>query len=237
MRNEWWASPLPLVGTGLTKGFGERSLWGAINLAIEPGEMVAITGPSGSGKTTLLNSIGLLEPLDSGTLSIGGRSLRFSHARERRNFYRHGVGFLFQNYGLVESWSVVDNLNLALTYSPRSRIERRDARSAVLELLNIDSLANHRIFTLSGGEQQRVALARLLLQNPRLVLADEPTASLDTANADMVIEQLRSLRDRSAIVLVSTHDPRVIAACDRQISLPGAARLPRMGLDADLIPA
>lgn len=225
MRHEPWATTHALVATGLAKSFGDHLLWHAIDFRIEPGEMVAITGPSGSGKSTLLNCIGMLEPLDAGSLVVGNWSLRIDRVRERRNFYRHGVGFLFQNYGLVESWTVLRNLNLALTYSRLSRVDRRTARSAAMDQLEIASLADRRVFTLSGGEQQRIALARLMLQKPRLILADEPTAALDEANARGVIERLSSLRDRGGIILASTHDPKVIRACDRQIDLAGVTSL------------
>ena len=215
------AAPLPLVARGLSKSFGDRLLWEGIDFRAEPGEMVAITGKSGSGKTTLLNCMGMLEPLDAGRLRIGDRPLRFDRARARRDFYRHGVGFLFQNYGLVEMWTVRANLNLALTYSHLTKEGKHQARREALTSLEIAELADRRVFTLSGGEQQRVALARLLLQVPSLVLADEPTAALDDANAENVIRHLGNFRSNKAIVFVSTHDPRVIEACDRSIRLPG----------------
>lgn len=210
---------LHVTADHIGKDFSGRSVWSNISFRVSPGCMVAITGQSGSGKTTLLNCIGLLEEVSSGTLSMGDFDVSRLNRRKKKLFYRNVLGFLFQNYGLVESWSVNKNLSIALEYSKLDRNEGRIAKQRALEKVNLSEIKDERIFTLSGGEQQRVALARLLLKRPSIILADEPTGALDDKNSQVVMDVLRECSSAGVSVLISTHDNRVVDRCDDSISL------------------
>lgn len=199
------------------KSFGGRKVWDNLSFQAERGEMVAISGPSGSGKTTLLNCVGLLETLDNGRLRIGRQDVSRLNQRQKRRLFRDYIGFLFQNYGLVDSWTVDQNLDVALTYSKLRKRDKAREKSKTLARVGLTGREREKIFTLSGGEQQRVALARLLLKRPKLILADEPTGSLDRANADTVMAILSDCASDGSLVMISTHDPLVIAKCDRTI--------------------
>lgn len=204
---------------GIRKDFAGAAVWSDVTFEVTPGEIVAITGVSGSGKTTLLNCVGLLEPLSGGSIRIGSQVISNSAGRARRLFFRRTAGFLFQSYGLVDSWSVSRNLDVALEYRKHSRAERRSLKSSALAKVGLDGKEDQRIYTLSGGEQQRVALARLILKRPRLILADEPSAALDKDNSAMVLRVLREQANRRAIVLVATHDQGFADQCTRTLSL------------------
>ncbi|MGO4583789.1 ATP-binding cassette domain-containing protein [Arthrobacter sp. 2RAF6] len=208
-----------ITANGIGKRFGTRRLWTGLSFVAHPGEMVALSGPSGSGKTTLLNCIGLLDTLTEGTLHLGRQDISRLNQRQKRRIFRHQTGFLFQNYGLVDSWTVDQNLDIALAYSQLRGREKTNKKLAALDRVGLGSRRNERVFTLSGGEQQRTALARLLLKQPKLILADEPTGSLDRDNADTVIGILSECAEAGALVLISTHDPRVVEQCDRTIFL------------------
>lgn len=190
-----------------SKTLGERTLW-SLSLDFAPGTMTSIVGPSGSGKTTLLNCLGLLDPLSSGSISYGDRQIQDSGAAEQRRLRRESFGYLFQNYALVEQWSVQRNLLLPLRRLPVSSREREARIAKALRKVGLRGREKSPVHSLSGGEQQRVALARLTLHEPDVVFVDEPTASLDDANADLVLAHLMALAEGGATVIVSTHDPR-----------------------------
>ena len=213
-----------LTATSISKEFKGKTVWSDISFCVDPGTVVALTGSSGSGKTTLLNCIGLLESVTTGTISVGEVKLNSLNSRGRRNYFRDTVGFLFQNYGLVESWSVDRNLDIALEYSGLERKEKAVAKSAVLHRVGLAASSNNHIFSLSGGEQQRIGLARLLLKKPSLILADEPSGALDDSNAEIVADVLRECSAAGAVVLMSTHDARMVQRCDESIALPDRAR-------------
>lgn len=218
------AAALPVRVECASKSFGRRRLWTDVSFDVHGGQMIALAGPSGSGKTTLLNCIGMLEKLDSGKLSYGGHDATRVGAATRRRLYRDAIGFLFQNSGLVDNWSVRENLRIALD---RRRIPRSDQHRRLddaLEQMGLSGFADDAVHTLSGGEQQRVGLARLLLKEASVVFADEPTASLDHGNADIVVAALRHLADRGAAVVISTHDDQVVAASDGVVQLVGESR-------------
>jgi putative ABC transport system ATP-binding protein len=207
-----------LIGVG--KSFGERAVIRELDLVVEPGEMLAITGPSGSGKSTLLNMIGLLEKADRGEVRLfGERGLRVG-SRKATRILRYRLGYLFQNFALVDGDSVDANLQIAQAYAKGSREARKEARAAALQAVGLANTGGQKVYQLSGGEQQRVAIARLMLKPCDLVLADEPTGSLDAANADAVVQMLRDLNARGKTMVVVTHDDRVAAMCQRTITLP-----------------
>lgn len=206
--------PHDLVVQGMTKTFGTRALWTDLSFTLPGATMTAVRGPSGSGKTTMLNCIGLLEPFDAGTIRLGGRALAPATRSSARARHRDLLGYLFQNYGLVESWDVRRNLLVPLRNRPVPRSEWARAIEAALARVGMGGAERERIYTLSGGEQQRIALARLILKAPSLVLADEPTSALDSGNADLVMTILAELAESGALVVVSTHNDSVAQRCD-----------------------
>jgi putative ABC transport system ATP-binding protein len=207
-----------LIGVG--KSFDGRAVIRDLNLVVEPGEMLAITGPSGSGKSTLLNMIGLLEKADRGEVRLfGERGLRVG-SRKATRILRYRLGYLFQNFALVDGDSVDANLQIAQAYAKGSREARKEARAAALQAVGLANTGGKKVYQLSGGEQQRVAIARVMLKPCDLVLADEPTGSLDAANADVVIQMLCDINAQGKTMVVVTHDDRVAAMCQRTITLP-----------------
>lgn len=188
-----------IEGINLTKSFGEKVLFKGYNFKINTGEMVCFSGKSGSGKTTMLHMIGMLETYDEGQILINGK--KCSRYRDKLNFFRSEVGFLFQNYALIENKTVLDNLELV---QPKYRTQ--NSIEDVLEIVNLKDKMNQKVYTLSGGEQQRIALARLYLKKCSIILADEPTGSLDQENADRVMETLFDLNTKGKTVILVTHD-------------------------------
>ncbi|MFT4218076.1 MAG: ATP-binding cassette domain-containing protein [Micropruina sp.] len=208
-----------IVGRGLSRQFGRRVLWGNLDFTVEAGQMVALTGPSGSGKSTLLNCVGLLERVSVGSILVNGHDITSFHAAAARRFRRDTVGYLFQNYALVENATVAENLAIATAAQRRSTRRAAPLASDALRQVGLHGRETEPVYRLSGGEQQRVALARLIVKNPSIVLADEPTGALDRGNADMVVQALRAFADRGCAVLVATHSDNVAGACDGRIDL------------------
>ena len=196
----------------LCKSFGDKVLFTDLSFTADAGEFVVITGRSGSGKTTLLNILGGLESPDSGTVLIDGKSI--SDRKFRRVFYSDTVGFLFQNFALVENKTVRQNLEMVMK-GHRSGISVEEALKAV----GIADKAEAKAYTLSGGEQQRVALARLIFKRCSLILADEPTGSLDSENEDEVLRILHSFCDMGKTVITVTHSTKIISMEKRVIRL------------------
>lgn len=201
---------------GVTKRFGDRAIFENLDLAVEDGAFLVVTGASGSGKTTLLNVMGGLEKPDAGAVFADGQPLR--GRRRTLLFHRRRAGFLFQNYALMEDATVRRNMLVALAYRKAdSRSERAAAVERALATVGLPGVQGKKVYQLSGGEQQRVALARLTLQDPAYVFADEPTGNLDAANRDLVLGRLAALNAAGKTVVVVTHDPAVAnAACVTQ---------------------
>ena len=192
---------------GLTKSFGDRPLWSGISFTLRSGEILALRGDSGSGKSTLLNAIGMLTGVNAGTVSYAGRRLHVGR-RDSRRIRVETIGFLFQDYGLVEDATVAENLDIAAR--PRIFSPRRDY-STTLARFGLAGRERSRVYLLSGGEQQRLALARLCVRPTPIVLADEPTAALDAGNAEVVLETLREFAGEGRIVILATHSDEVAA--------------------------
>jgi len=196
-----------------------------VDITIEAGEIVAIMGPSGSGKTTLMHILGLLHQPDldrtpAGSLEIGGRDMTKLSDGARTRARAEQLGFVFQSYNLVPTLSAAENVALAAHYAGIAGSRGRTEALAALDLVGLGDRATHRPSELSGGEQQRVAIARALVNQPQLVLADEPTGNLDSARAAEVLELLRRFnRERGQTFLIVTHDPEVGAAADRIIRM------------------
>lgn len=184
---------------------------GGIDARADPGEVVTLVGPSGSGKSTLLACVAGLEPFDEGEVRIGEVSLAGASRARRREVLERDIGILFQNYGLVEEWTVEENLGVVRRLRRRSRLERSEAMVEALERFGLDEgVLDTRAATLSGGEQQRVALALLRLQSPRLVLADEPSSALDDDNCARLLDFFDEHARGGGAVLVATHDARIV---------------------------
>ena len=197
----------------LTKRYAKREVIKDLSFSIADGEFVCFSGKSGSGKTTLLNMIGLLEEPTSGRILFDGKEIR--GGRARIDFYRNRVGFIFQNFALVEGKTVAQNLNLVKKNCRQDGITVEEALSQV----GMEEKLYSKVYTLSGGEQQRVALARLYLKKCDIILADEPTGSLDQENAAMVMGILRKLNAKNKCVIIVTHDDEIKRQCDRILSL------------------
>lgn len=190
-----------------------------VSLRVEPGELVGIIGPSGSGKSTLLNILGTLDRADSGLVRIDGYDVgelsdrRLSALRARR------IGFVFQRFFLSPGVTALDNVADGLLYTGRSRRRRRDLAMATLERVGLADRAHHRPNELSGGQCQRVAVARAVVGRPAVLLADEPTGALDSAAGAGVLALLGELRDAGTTILVITHDQSVAGRLPRQVRL------------------
>jgi len=192
----------------LTKSFGPRPLWQGLDLTVPAGRMLALVGASGSGKTTLLNCMGLLERPSSGQILYEDTDLTRLGPGGRRRFRRDRLGYLFQDYALIENATVKANLDVA-----RRRGIRPD-HTRILQRVGLAGREREKVHHLSGGEQQRVALARLMVKQPSLVLADEPTGALDSDNGAMVVDVLRQMSRQGCTVVIATHNDDVRDACD-----------------------
>ena len=197
---------------------GQRTLWSGVNADIAAGQMVAISGPSGCGKTTLLNCLGLLDSFSGGSMNVLGHDVMGMKERQARKLRRTEIGYLFQDFALVDVDSVADNVAVAL---PPATPEGRKASiiADALEKVGLAGREAEKAYSLSGGEQQRVSFARILVRSPRLILADEPTAALDTRNGDRVMALLKQQAQAGAAVVVVTHDDRVRQQCDSTFDL------------------
>ena len=204
----------------LSKYYGAKRVIENISFEISDREFVALIGPSGSGKSTLLNLIGLLETVDEGTITIDGEILPQVNSKKATHLRRNVLNYLFQSNALIPNESVGDNLMLALHYTNLTKEEKDKKIKTVLSKVHMESFLESRINELSGGEQQRIAIARAILKPGELILADEPTGSLDPQMAQTAFELLKLLRDEyeKTIILV-THNMYQAQQCDRIIDL------------------
>lgn len=217
-------SPPLLQATDLRKtysnGLREIEVLKGIDLAVEPGEMTAIVGASGSGKTTLLQILGTLAPITGGQLLFKGSRLDQKNDKELAAFRNKSLGFIFQFHHLLPEFSALENVMMPALISGRSRQEAEVPARQLLTAVELDHREQHRVHELSGGEQQRTALARSLIMEPELLLADEPTGNLDSRAGGMVFKLLQSIcRDRSLAVLMVTHNRLLADQMDRCLTL------------------
>jgi len=190
-----------------------------VNLSIAAGEFVAICGPSGAGKTTLLNIISGIDRPTSGKIVVFGEDLADKDEDLLAEFRCNDIGFVFQAYNLVSTLTVAENVAFPMEWQ-RKPVKEIEARVAeLLDIVGLQHRANHFPAQLSGGEQQRVAFARALANDPRLLLADEPTGNLDTANGQKIIQILRMLKAKGKTVIVATHDVQIIQFADQKLVL------------------
>jgi putative ABC transport system ATP-binding protein len=191
-----------------------------LSLSMAEGEFTALVGPSGSGKTTLLQLIGCLDKPDRGVVKIKGQDVTRFNANQRADLRRDQIGFIFQFFALVPVLSAYENVELPLLLRGMKTAARRDRVLELLKAVGLSDRAKHRPDQMSGGEQQRVAIARALAPRPLMVLADEPTANLDTANGQQAMEIMQRLNQQTGTAFIfATHDPRVVAYARRVVKL------------------
>jgi putative ABC transport system ATP-binding protein len=202
----------------LSKSYGKTQILKNIDLTIEQGEFTAIMGPSGSGKTTLMNMLSTIDAFTGGEVWIEGKSLLDLKKKDLRQFRQKRMGFLFQDYNLLDTLTVKENilLPLSLQKTPVAEMEQRLAN--IIEALNIEAILHQYPSEISGGQKQRTAAARAIITNPAIVFADEPTGALDSRSATQLLEQIQSLNHTfKTTVLMITHDPYAASYCRRVI--------------------
>jgi putative ABC transport system ATP-binding protein len=202
----------------LKKSFGDRVIFDRFDMTVEPGEMVAIMGKSGSGKTTLLNILGLIEKTDGGQILYDGSDVE--RTSRKRKLLSETIGFVFQNFGLIDNETVYENLALVKKIRHQNKTTKRASMVRALNTVELDeSYLNKKIFECSGGEQQRVAIAKILLKDCDVIFADEPTASLDDDNKLNVLHHLKELHSRGKTIVIVSHDHEVCRFCDRVVAI------------------
>ena len=208
---------------GITKIFYteevETHALGGIHLALARGEYLSIAGPSGCGKSTLLSILGLLDTPTGGQYMLNGKSVENLKPSERARIRNREIGFIFQAFNLIGDLTVYENVELPLTYRGMGGAERKKRCQEALEKVGMSHRMKHYPSQLSGGQQQRVAVARALVGDPSILLADEPTGNLDSANGEAVMDLLRGLHQNGATICMVTHDPRYTRYADRTIHL------------------
>ncbi|WP_172253363.1 ABC transporter ATP-binding protein [Saccharibacillus deserti] len=192
-----------------------------VSLTFDKGTSTAITGPSGCGKTTLINMIGLLVPPSSGELLINSTSFSTINSRERTKYRNQFFGYIVQNFALVDHYNVYENVEIPLLYAnpALNKKERRNRVQSVLQKVGILEKVKEKVSTLSGGQKQRVAIARALVNNPEVILADEPTGSLDTETSKEIFLLLKSLVEEGKTLIMVTHNPELAQGCEREIKM------------------
>jgi len=190
-----------------------------VSFEIKEGEFVAIMGPSGCGKSTLMNVLGLLDSPTGGSYELLGSEVSGLKEKERTNFRKGNIGFVFQSFNLIDELNVFDNIELPLRYLNISANERRQRVTDIMKRMGISHRAKHYPQQLSGGQQQRVAIARAVVANPKLILADEPTGNLDSKNGKEVMTLLTELNAEGTTIIMVTHSPKDAAVAQRTINL------------------
>jgi len=201
---------------GLSKKYGDRMLFENVDFDIKANEMVAIMGKSGSGKTTLINMLGLIEPTHSGDIFYDDERVRFKDKRKVEKLFQTKIGYLFQNFALLNEKKVSENLAFAM---PKKQANKKEAMLAALDKVGLSAYLDEKVYHLSGGEQQRVAIARLFLKECEVIFADEPTGSLDEENRAEILSLLKELQRAGKTIIIVTHDQVVADACDRIIDM------------------
>lgn len=203
----------------VSKTFGEKIVFTNLSYKINDGDMLGIVGRSGCGKSTLLNIIGLLDFDYTGEVLFDGKDVAMLKEKQVNQYIRNNINYLFQNYALIDNETVEYNLLLALEYEKIPQKKKREMISEVLESVGLSSYNNKKVYTLSGGEQQRVALARIMLKKGNIILADEPTGNLDEANARKVMKILKELNKQGKTIIMVTHNEQLAQECDEILRL------------------
>ena len=200
----------------INKSFKTKTIFKDLNLKINKNEMVAIMGDSGSGKSTLLNIIGLIERPDTGTVILNNQVFSKINNTKTILAYRNLIGYIFQNFALIDNKTVSENIDVALMYSGYNKKTKQNKKIEILKFLGLDNKLNNKIYELSGGEQQRIALARVLLKRCEIILADEPTGSLDQTTANDILNILTKLnKDENKTIIIVTHDLNIAKRCNK----------------------
>lgn len=218
------ASNTPIIELkGLTKsyGFGDAEFFALkdVDLSVRRGEFIAIMGPSGCGKTTLLNTIGLLDNDFQGEYELDGKDITAMSKRKHAHIRSKQIGFIFQNHNLVPRMSVIENVALPLNYKGVPKTRRLIMASNILKNFNLGTREYYMPYQLSGGQAQRVAIARALVSEPSIILADEPTGSLDTRSSHTIMEELSSLHRLGNTIIMVTHNPALCSYASRVITM------------------
>jgi putative ABC transport system ATP-binding protein len=212
-----------IVLRDLRKRFGigdaEHYAIDGIDLTIRKGEFIAIMGPSGCGKTTLLNILGLLDSKIEGEYELEDRPVASLSSRRQARIRSQQIGFIFQSFNLVTRLNVIDNVALPLVYKGTTRLNREKQASAILHNFHLGEREYYMPYQLSGGQTQRVAIARALVNNPSIILADEPTGNLDSASSHIIMEELSDLHKRGNTIIMVTHNPRLTTYASRVITM------------------
>lgn len=207
----------------LTKRFGigdaETSALDKINLTIEKGEFLAIMGPSGCGKTTLLNVLGLLDQSIEGEYELNGQSIVTISRRKQARIRSRQIGFVFQSFNLIPRLNIIENVALPLIYKGITKTKRLTIASDILRNFHLNEREYYMPHQLSGGQTQRVAIARALVNNPSIILADEPTGNLDSHSSHIIMEELSDLHQRGNTIIMVTHNPRLTTYASRVITM------------------
>jgi putative ABC transport system ATP-binding protein len=190
-----------------------------VTFSVEKGEFMAIMGPSGSGKSTLMGIVGCLEKPTAGKVIIDGIEVTSASDRQLPRIRREKIGFVFQHYNLLNSLTALGNVDLAMRFSNVSRRDRLERAETLLKKLGLGDRLNHRPTELSGGEQQRVSIARAMANWPAIILADEPTGEVDSKTRDAIVETFKLLKSRGQTIIVVTHDADVAKHCDRVLRI------------------
>lgn len=203
-----------------TMGESEINILKGVSLTIQSGEFMAITGYSGSGKSTLMHLLGCLDTPTSGSMFIEGKDVALATRDELAHIRNQKIGFVFQKFHLLPDLTALDNVALPLLYAGASEVDARKKASELLDLVNLQDRKDHSPYQLSGGQQQRVAIARALVNNPLLILADEPTGNLDVATGEVILELFKKLNEQQhTTIIIVTHEPRIAAKTKRVVEL------------------
>lgn len=203
----------------LSKSYENHVVINSLNLKIKEKEMVAIVGPSGCGKSTLLNIIGQIDDQYDGTLLIDEKIMNKLNQSQKEKFIRYHINYLFQNFALIETETVKENLLIGLEYSKLKKQEKNERIAEVLKKVKLEKTLNKKVYELSGGEQQRIALARIMLKPGNIVLADEPTGNLDKDSSLLVMKVLKELQKDGKTIIIVTHSEEIASQCDRIVEL------------------
>lgn len=203
-----------IILSNISKRFGDKPLFENFSLKIEQGEFISIMGESGAGKTTLLNMMGLLDRPDSGTIVLCGQKNPEFSSRTAINLRRHHISYLFQNYGLIDTETVENNMRIATHFKSVSKKKERRLIADALAQVGLQGYEGRKVYTLSGGD-----LAKVIAKSPQIIFADEPTGSLDERNRDYILEILQELNYQGKTIVVVTHDPHVNECAQRHIML------------------
>jgi len=195
----------------------------SVNMKINKGDFVAIQGPSGSGKSTLLNMIGCLDHPTSGNIFIDGTDTSTLNDDELAKIRREKIGFIFQQFNLIHTLSALENVAFPMMFTGLERSKRIERAEELLEIVGLSDRANHKPFELSGGEQQRVSIARSLANKPPIILGDEPTGNLDTKSGEVVMDFLEEQNKKGETLIIVTHDPEIAARAHRIIRMRDGA--------------